>query len=76
MYTCYNIYKWGMIIMTMKDKDLVKLLVSSGWKIARIRGSHHSLIKDGEIIVVPVHGKDMKPGLLNAILKQAKLKQE
>jgi len=60
--------------MTMKDKDLVKLLEKNGWKLIRINGSHHTMSKDNSVITVPVHGRDMKPGLLNAILKQADLK--
>lgn len=53
--------------MTMTGKELVKLLIANGWKVDRIHGSH--------TIVVPVHGNsDLKPGLLNAILKSAGLK--
>ena len=58
----------------MKDKDLLKLMLKNGWEIKRINGSHHILEKDGQIEVVPVHGKDLKTGLLNAILKRHGLK--
>ena len=59
----------------MLDKDLVKMLVKEhGWTIDRISGSHYILIKDSKTLSVPVHGKDVKPGLLNAILKSAGLK--
>lgn len=62
-------------IITMKDKDLLKLLLKNGWAIARINGSHYRLEKDGfSPITLPIHGKDMKKGLEIAILKQAKLK--
>lgn len=60
--------------MTMKDKDLLKLLKSNGWTLDRVRGSHHILIKGSQTIALPVHGKDLKPGILNAFLKQAGLK--
>lgn len=41
----------------------------------RIHGSHYVMVKDSKTIVVPVHGNDdLKPGLLNAILKGAGLK--
>lgn len=58
----------------MKDKDLLKLLKSNGWKVVRIQGSHHVLQKDGKTEVIPIHGKDVPKGLLNAILKRAGLK--
>ena len=32
----------------MKDKDLLKALLADGWKIVRIRGSHHVLQKEGK----------------------------
>ena len=58
----------------MKDKDLLKLLQKNGWKIERIRGSHHILIKGDKTETVPVHGRDVPIGLLNAILKRTGLK--
>ena len=57
-------------------KQLCKILEENGWILARISGSHHVYIKDGEEarIVVPVHGnKEIKIGLLKAILKTAGL---
>lgn len=58
----------------MRDKDLLKLLKSNGWQIVRIQGSHHVLQKDEKIEVIPIHGKDVPTGLLNAILKRTGLK--
>jgi len=58
----------------MKDKDLLKLLQQDGWELKRINGSHHVLVKNGKIEVVPVHGKDVPTGLLNKILKRTGLK--
>lgn len=58
----------------MKDKDLLKLLKSDGWQVARIQGSHHVLQKGGKTEVIPIHGKDVPKGLLNAILKRTGLK--
>lgn len=61
--------------MTMTGKELVKLLIANGWKVDRIHGSHTIMVKGSQTIVVPVHGNsDLKPGLLNAILKSAGLK--
>ena len=58
----------------MKDKDLLKLLKKNGWDIVRINGSHNVLQKNGQTTVVPIHGKDVPAGLLNAILKETGLK--
>lgn len=59
----------------MKPKDLIKLLEKKGWRTKRIQGSHHILESpDGQIEVIPLHNTDLKPGLLNAILKRTGLK--
>lgn len=58
----------------MKDKDLLKLLKKNGWQLARISGSHHVLQKEGKIISLPMHGRDVPTGLLNQILKESGLK--
>ena len=60
---------------TMKDKDLLNLLLKNGWVITGIKGSHHRLKKGNRVEVIPVHGKDMKIGLLTAILKRTGLKR-
>ncbi len=60
--------------MTMNDKELLKLLKKNGWKVDRITGSHHVLKKGDKTETLPVHGKDVPPGLLNAILKRTGLK--
>ena len=57
-------------------KKLCKILSENGWTLIRITGSHHIFTKQGEDakIVVPVHGnKEIKTGLLKAILKTAGL---
>ena len=57
-------------------KKLCKILEENGWTLACISGSHHVYTKEGEEarIVVPVHGnKEIKIGLLKAILKTAGL---
>ena len=58
----------------MRDKDLLKALIADGWKLVRVKGSHHVLQKDGKTEIVPVHGKDVPTGLLNAIRKRTGLK--
>lgn len=58
----------------MTGKDLLKLLLKDGWEVDRIKGSHHQMKKDNQLITIPVHNKDLATGLLNQILKQAGLK--
>lgn len=58
----------------MKDKDLLNLLRKNGWEVKRIHGSHHILQKGDQTETVPVHGRDVPSGLLNAILKRTGLK--
>jgi predicted RNA binding protein YcfA (HicA-like mRNA interferase family) len=56
-------------------KELVKLLKTKGWVLARIEGSHHILVRGTKTISVPVHGKkDLKKGTLEALRKQGELK--
>ncbi|MGC3944822.1 MAG: type II toxin-antitoxin system HicA family toxin [Chryseolinea sp.] len=61
----------------MKYKDLFKILSDDGWVVVRQSGSHVTMRhpdKDGQL-TVPNHGsKEVKKGLLNAILKQAGIK--
>ncbi len=61
--------------MTMSGKELVRLALKNGWTLDRIHASHYILVKDDQTVTVPVHGnRDLKPGLLNALLKQMGLK--
>lgn len=55
---------------TMKDKDLLKLLIPNGWVVTNIKGSHYRLKKGNQVEVILIHGKDMKIGLFTAILKR------
>jgi len=56
-------------------KELVKLLKTKGWVLARIEGSHHILVRGTKTISVLVHGKkDLKKGTLEALRKQGELK--
>lgn len=55
----------------MKDKDMLKLLLKNGWKLDRVNGSHHILVRGNQHISLPIHGQDLKPGLEKAIRKLA-----
>jgi predicted RNA binding protein YcfA (HicA-like mRNA interferase family) len=61
----------------MKASELIKILEAKGWYFVRQRGSHkifkHKDFKNN--ISVPEHGaKDLKPGTLSGILKDAGVK--
>ncbi|MCL2083266.1 MAG: type II toxin-antitoxin system HicA family toxin [Oscillospiraceae bacterium] len=59
----------------MTGKELVKKLQKDGWKIDRVRGSHHVMEKGDLTVSVPIHtGKDLPVGTLNDILKKAGLR--
>lgn len=59
----------------MTGKELIKLLKKNGWRLDRIKGSHHILIKEKLTLSVPVHGnKDLPAGTLNSLLKDGGLK--
>ena len=61
----------------MKYNELFKLLKNEGWFEVRQRGSHIIMKHPDKIeqLTVPYHsGKEVKKGLLNAIIKQANIK--
>ncbi len=57
-------------------KELLKLLKNNGWYVECVRGSHHILRHEdmSKMIILPLHHTDLKPGILNAILRDAGLK--
>jgi len=63
----------------MKSSELLKLLKKDGWYKIRQKGSH-IIMKHPEkkgTIPMPFHAsKEVKKGLLNAILKQANIKSK
>ena len=55
----------------MNGHDVIERLKAAGWRLDRIKGSHHVMLKDGRAVPVPEHGaKDLGPGLLAAIARQ------
>jgi len=54
---------------------VVHALTRSGFVVDRIVGSHHVLVRLNDptrTVTVPVHGnRDLKPGTLRAIIRQA-----
>ena len=60
---------------TMKSADLIRELKSAGWRLDRVRGSHHVFKhpnRQGHV-VIPHPKKDLGTGLIAAIRKQAGL---
>ncbi|WP_272657642.1 type II toxin-antitoxin system HicA family toxin [Providencia sp. PROV118] len=60
----------------MQSSELINILQKNGWKLERIRGSHHQFSHPhfSIVITVPHPQKDLKIGTLNHILKATKLK--
>lgn len=65
-------------IKPLPAQKVIKVLEKTGFKIIRQRGSHFIMINEkGVRVVIPVHaGKDIKAGLIRAIIKEAGLKRE
>ena len=62
----------------MKVRDIIKLLEQDGWRLARTRGSHRQFVHDtkrGKVTVAGHPSKEMAPGTLKNVLKQAGLYQ-
>jgi predicted RNA binding protein YcfA (HicA-like mRNA interferase family) len=59
----------------MKSAALIRELEAAGWRLDRVRGLHHvfrQVDRPGSV-VVPHPKKDLGPGLVTAIRKQAGL---
>lgn len=57
--------------------ELIRWLINDGWFEVRVTGSHHHFKHDKKMGIVTVRiQKQIGKGLLNSILKQAKLKEE
>lgn len=56
----------------ISGKDFIKLLISLGFTVVRVNGSHHRLKHpDGRVTTVPVHKNDDLPkGLLRKIIRE------
>ncbi|OAJ60705.1 hypothetical protein A6V36_02645 [Paraburkholderia ginsengiterrae] len=60
----------------MNSAEVVKLIQAAGWRLVRISGSHHHYRHSDRagLVTIPHPKKDLPPGTLNSILKQAGLK--
>jgi predicted RNA binding protein YcfA (HicA-like mRNA interferase family) len=62
----------------MKSSEIIKKMLTDGWVLVAVRGSHHQFkhpTKTGRV-TVPHPKKDLGIGLVRAIMKQAGLKEE
>lgn len=59
----------------LSGKQFCRLLESHGWRLKRVRGSHHIYVKAGTParISVPVHGGALKRGLQKHLMKIAQI---
>jgi predicted RNA binding protein YcfA (HicA-like mRNA interferase family) len=60
----------------VSGKDAVRALQRLGFRLDRVEGSHHMLIKDGHphTVVVPVHAsKPLPKGTLASIIRIARV---
>ena len=61
----------------MKFREVIKLIETDGWYLARTRGSHRHYkhpTKPGIVTIAGHPNVDIPKGTLNSILKQARLK--
>jgi predicted RNA binding protein YcfA (HicA-like mRNA interferase family) len=56
-------------------REVVRALVRAGFRVARQKGSHLILVKDGVAVPVPKH-EEIKRGLLIEIISEAGLTKE
>jgi len=59
-------------------KKVIKILEKHGFRRVRQKGSHLIMRhEDGRMTVIPIHsGENISPGLLLAIIKDAKISKE
>lgn len=62
----------------LTPKDIVRILRQKGFVLDRSRGSHQVWVHplSHKRAIVPMHNKDIPPGTLFAILKQAGINKE
>jgi predicted RNA binding protein YcfA (HicA-like mRNA interferase family) len=63
------------LALPTNSRDVIRLLEQGGWRLKRVRGSHHIYEKAGfsHKIVVPHPRKDLSKPLVRDVLRQAGL---
>jgi predicted RNA binding protein YcfA (HicA-like mRNA interferase family) len=57
----------------VKPRLVIRALKRNGFIVDRTSGSHYLLMKGKLSVIVPYHTRDLKPGTLSSIIKQADL---
>jgi predicted RNA binding protein YcfA (HicA-like mRNA interferase family) len=60
----------------MGSREVIAVLKADGWKLDRVKGSHHVFVHDSKpgIVVVPHPKKDLPTGTLRSILRTVGLR--
>jgi predicted RNA binding protein YcfA (HicA-like mRNA interferase family) len=70
----------GVRLPVVNGRRVIQALTRAGFVIDRVVGSHHVLVFPGDptrTVIVPVHsGRDLKPGTMRAIIRQAGMTAE
>jgi len=59
----------------IKPREDIRALEKAGWEVHRQKGSHVSMHKEGtlNLVVIPLHTRDLPKGTLHGILEDAGL---
>jgi len=60
----------------MNSREIIRLLEDDGWKLDRVKGSHHQYVHDTKTgtVTVPHPRKDFPKGTIRSIEKQSGVK--
>ena len=57
--------------MQRSSRKIIAALRRDGFELVAVRGSHHKFRKGGRTVVVPHPKKDLPPGTVRSIARQA-----
>jgi predicted RNA binding protein YcfA (HicA-like mRNA interferase family) len=57
--------------MPPKPLEIYRRLLREGWKDEGGRGSHRKMVRNGVILIVPMHPKELPKGTYHVIAKRA-----
>jgi len=62
----------------VKPREAIRALEKAGWEVHRQKGSHVSMHREGalNLVVIPLHTRDLAKGTLHGILEDAGLTTE
>ncbi len=56
--------------MPISGKEMLRIYKKAGWKVERVKGSHHCMSKGNAVETIPVSSKDLTKGLERKLLKK------